>query len=351
MAAFLDVCRFIPTAGGTSAWTFASAVGGYQSPGSAGAVNGTKYKYRAESTDLTQWEIGEGTWNSSTGALSRTTVLFNSSGTGTAAGQSGAGTLINFGAVPQVAIVALAEDLLSPDGSNGFSGTQQANMRSAIGALGSVRVQIFTSSGTYTPSPGMLYCIIECVGGGGGAGGVAGASGYNLASGGAGSGAYSKKTASAATVGASQVVAVGAAGAGGAAGANSGASGASTSVGSICTAPGGGPSSYCSAASSSPGGSPASVGIGDVAINGAYGFDGIYWTGVSASTGVGAFSGGQGGDSFYGTGGRGGFNGPGAVGTGYGAGGGGASSSNAANNYAGGNGTAGIVIITEFCAV
>src|SRR4051812_45055411 len=96
MAGYLDVCRFIPTAGGTTDWTYAAAVFGYQSPALAGAVNATVYRYRAESADLSQWEIGFGAYTTGTGVLARTTVLFNSLGTGTGAGQSGAGTKINF---------------------------------------------------------------------------------------------------------------------------------------------------------------------------------------------------------------------------------------------------------------
>jgi hypothetical protein len=102
MASFLDVCRFFPTAGGTTDWTVSAAVGGYQTPSAAGAVNGALYRYRAESTDLTQWEVGYGTYNTSTSVLSRSTVLFNSAGTT---------AKIGFSTVPQVAIVALAEDI------------------------------------------------------------------------------------------------------------------------------------------------------------------------------------------------------------------------------------------------
>src|SRR5690349_4192463 len=104
MAAFLDICRFLPTAGGTTDWTYAAVVQGYQSPAAAGAINGNLYKYRAESSDLTQWEVGEGAYNASTGTLVRTTILFNSAGTT---------AKIAFAAAPQVAIVALKEDLIS----------------------------------------------------------------------------------------------------------------------------------------------------------------------------------------------------------------------------------------------
>ena len=125
MAAFLNVCRFNPTLGGTTDWTYSTAVTGYQSPTAAGVVNGTIYKYRAESSDISQWELGEGAYNTGTGVLARTTVFYNSSGTGTAAGQSGAGTKINFSAAPQVAIVALAQDVANL-ASPAFTGTPTA---------------------------------------------------------------------------------------------------------------------------------------------------------------------------------------------------------------------------------
>ena len=126
MAAFLNVCRFNPTLGGTTDWTYSSAVTGYNSPALAGVVNGAVYKYRAESTDLSQWEIGQGAYNTGTGVLARTTVLQNSSGSGTATGQSGAGSKISFSAAPTVAIVAIKEDLLAIDEANSFTTTQQA---------------------------------------------------------------------------------------------------------------------------------------------------------------------------------------------------------------------------------
>lgn len=133
MAAFLDACRFVPSAGGTADFTVAAPVQGYNSPALAGAVNGRVYKYRAESADLAQWEIGEGVYNIGTGVLTRATVLFNSSGTGTASGQSGAGTKINFSAAPQVAIVALKEDLLSIEEDNALTTTQQNRAQKNIG--------------------------------------------------------------------------------------------------------------------------------------------------------------------------------------------------------------------------
>jgi hypothetical protein len=124
MAAFLNACRFNPAAGGTTDWTYSSAVSGYQSPTAANVVNGRLYKYRAESTDLSQWELGEGAYNTGTGLLARTNVLFNSSGTT---------SKINFSTVPQVAIVALKEDLIAADESNSFTPGQKAQIRTNIG--------------------------------------------------------------------------------------------------------------------------------------------------------------------------------------------------------------------------
>lgn len=102
---FLDICRFTAASSGTGDFVVNTAVTGYQTPTSAGAVNGKVYRYRAESSDLTEWEGGYGAYTSGTTTLARTTVLFSSTG-----------AKVNFTAAPQVAIVFLAED---------FNGTGQ----------------------------------------------------------------------------------------------------------------------------------------------------------------------------------------------------------------------------------
>jgi hypothetical protein len=66
----------------------------------------TKYKYFAISADQTQWELGEGAYNTTGPVLPRTTILFNSLGTT---------AKINFAAAPQVAIVALADNNIAFD--------------------------------------------------------------------------------------------------------------------------------------------------------------------------------------------------------------------------------------------
>ncbi|MDI1262502.1 MAG: hypothetical protein PS018_04505 [bacterium] len=160
MAAFLDACRFNPTAGGTTDWTYSSVVNGYQSPASANVTNGRLYKYRAESADLSQWELGEGTYNNGTGVLTRTTVLFNSSGTT---------SKINFSTVPQVAIVALKSDLISVEEANGWTYLQKARGRSNLDALkknflinGAMMVSLQNGSSSVTASfayPVEMFCL------------------------------------------------------------------------------------------------------------------------------------------------------------------------------------------------
>lgn len=134
MARFANSVLFTTAAApGTSDFTASAAVQGYMMPALAGAPTGT-YKYRAESTDLSQWEIGEGTYTSGTGVLTRTTVLYNSSGTGTASGQSGAGSKINFSSnIPQIGLVQTVEDTLGIDQANTWTVSQKVQGRANVG--------------------------------------------------------------------------------------------------------------------------------------------------------------------------------------------------------------------------
>jgi hypothetical protein len=214
----------------------------------------------------------------------------------------------------------------------------------------SVKTQVFTGSGTYTPSSGMAYAIIEAVGGGGGGGGAASASSGQLTgAGGGGSGAYSRKLVTAADVGASKTVTIGAAGSGGAAGNNSGGTGGDTSVGTLCVAKGGSPGGGVgsSGGGSSGAGGLASGGTGDVKIDGGNGFNGRNVT--SGASAMFLAAGGPGGTSVYGAGGIWSCADIGQPASGYGGGGGGASSLNSGGTKAGGAGTPGLVIITEYC--
>lgn len=208
--------------------------------------------------------------------------------------------------------------------------------------------QVFTGSGTYTPTTGMKFCIIECIGGGGGGGGAQSSSGSGAGGGGGQAGGYSRSRKTASDIGTSQTVTIGAAGSAGSSGAGTGGTGGDTSVGSLVVARGGAGGVGSSGSTPGAGGSAGSTGTGDVTIAGTPGNTGYSCNIVT----VAAFSG-SGGSGPFGAGGRSVVRfGTGVVagvaGNGYGAGGGGAVEFNASSGVAGGAGAAGLVIITEF---
>lgn len=226
--------------------------------------------------------------------------------------------------------------------------TTVAAMRTTMAAFGRVVTQVFTASGTYTPTSGMLYAIIECVGGGGGGGAADGILTNNYGGGGGGAGSYSRKYVTAADIGASKAVTVGTAAAGGTTPGNNGAAGTDVSVGVLCVGKGGSGGLGCNGTAIPSGGAGGVAGTGDVTSAGQRGFP----SSLSQVTTFFDF-GGSGGSSAFGSGGEGGsrFTAGATAGnaaTGYGAGGGGAYAVNSTSDAAGGNGSPGIVIITEF---
>lgn len=211
-----------------------------------------------------------------------------------------------------------------------------------IGSGVSIAIRAITTTSTYTPTTGMKYCRVLCIGGGGGGGGVTSGDG----AGGGGAGGFCERDFSAADIGASQSVTIGAAGAGGANG--NGSAGGNTLFGSFMTA-NGGAGGITSSNNTNLGGAGGTASGGTININGANGNTGyIFYTDNPAHY---VTAGGNGaGCGLYGGGGIGSMNvqGSASVGTnatGYGSGGGGAGSVAAAPGY---NGSSGIVIIYEY---
>lgn len=214
------------------------------------------------------------------------------------------------------------------------------------GAGGLVSFQVFTSGtgATYTKPAGVTSILVEVVGGGGGGGGSLGAGTGASGGGGGGSGGYARLYVPSSA--ASYTYTVGAAGTAGTAGTNNGGSGGTTtfSASSLQATGGGG----------GVGGGNAGVtaalfftgGVAGVGSNGTFNSSGQ--PGGYATIALGQARSGNGGSSIYG----GGAICPsgataGNAGSNYGSGGSGGISTTVSS--AGGLGSAGVIVVWEFC--
>ena len=220
-----------------------------------------------------------------------------------------------------------------------------------------IGVYIFTSSATYIPSPSMSYCTVEGVGGGGGGGG--GTSNLSICAGsGGGGGGYFKKTFTNYQIGSSGSIIIGTGGSGATGIANGSTGGFTQFTPSNSTiypyypysagGNGGGGGNNITNGNNSTSTYPGTGGSatnGDININGGKGpiVVSYYTPSFYFSTDN------SGGSSQFGIGGLGNCtNNNGANGTGYGAGGAGGTAQYVNNSRTGGNGTQGVLIITEY---
>lgn len=226
-----------------------------------------------------------------------------------------------------------------------FSNEDWSLIQPSFPGFVSVATQVFTSSGTYTPTDGMLYCIVEALGGGGGGGGSVAGGGQVGVGGGGGAGGYCIQIFTAAQIGVSKSVTVGVGGSGGSDSGTSGSSGADTLFGLLLTANAGTGGSADNNKATYAG---ASQGVGGTGVGGYLNVTGqngaVGWNTTVANV---PLNSGYGANSIYGAGGIGGFGGDGANATGYGSGGSGGSAT-AGTGHRGGNGSPGIVIVTEY---
>ncbi|HBO5585615.1 TPA: hypothetical protein L4556_002035 [Pseudomonas aeruginosa] len=120
---------------------------------------------------------------------------------------------------------------------DGSIATILENLKTAVGGR-LLNIQVFNSSGVYTPTPGTKSVIVEVQGAGGGGGGAAATDSTSTSvSGSGGGGSYAKARINSGFSGVT--VTVGAKGAGGAAGPNAGGNGGTSSFGALVSAPGG----------------------------------------------------------------------------------------------------------------
>ncbi|HAY3827782.1 TPA: phage tail protein [Escherichia coli] len=213
---------------------------------------------------------------------------------------------------------------------------QYLGLSDASGYVGRwLNTRVFTSSGTYTPTPGTKRIRVTITGGGGGGGGCKAIS-NNETFFGAGGGAGGTVITTLILTKDSYPVTIGAGGAGGVSATN-GFKGGDSSFGSVI-APGGegGGKSGVTNTNGGNGGVPSTGGINIIGGNGG--------DGQSGNIGVS----GEGGTSYWGGGGRAGAGG-GVSGKAYGSGGGGAYDAGySGTSMTGGKGAAGVCIIEEF---
>lgn len=229
------------------------------------------------------------------------------------------------------------------------------NLADSSGVIGRlVNVKTITTSGTYTPSAGVKFCIAEVQAGGGGGGSAATcASGQSAGGGGGSAGSYALIKFAAA----SKDVVIGSGGSGAPANASgaSGSPGGSTSIAGVTVTGGGGgwsgpARSTFPQGNNTSGRSGAATNTGTATIlkdiSGQAGQGGIVYGALNAF-------GGGGGNSPIGTGSGGGITtapggGAGSLGALYGAGGGGSAVVAGGASAAGGDGAQGVVIIWEY---
>jgi len=201
-------------------------------------------------------------------------------------------------------------------------------------------MRVYTSDGTWTKPANLKYIIVEVVGGGGGGGGT---TNNNTTGGGGGGGGYSREVLAASVLASTEDYDVGAAGGGGATG--DGTAGGTSNFGTtpFLQATGGG----LGTGNINNG----QGGAGGVGSNGTLNIEGQDGgAGLGVATGNYSVSG-YGGDSHYGGGGGSVSSQTGTAGlagNNYGGGGSGAAAGTSSSDIAGGDGKAGVVIVTEY---
>lgn len=145
MSKLYNRARVTVSSTGTGTLTLSTAVAGYQTFTSAGVQNGDVVSYVIE--DGLNWEVGEGTYTSSTNTLTRTvTQSFNGSTYGTSP--------ISVTASAQVFISPLAADIISNSGNNTLSVT---NGGTGLTSLTSGRIPFGAGTSAFGNSANLFW--------------------------------------------------------------------------------------------------------------------------------------------------------------------------------------------------
>jgi hypothetical protein len=353
-----------PTSGQLAQWTGATSIQGIADTtkqwdgGSTGLTAATGRTSLGASTVgaaiFTLAGPGSNSWLKATGlgtvSYEDAVTTRTSLGLGTAATQASTAFEVPLTFSNTVRRTTNTIDLVGDSASPGNNFSYQTNASGVKGwyAMTPTKVTLFAASGTYTPTTGVRTIKVECVGGGGGGGGAKAAASTATTGGGGGGGGYAMLMITSSIKG-SYTFVIGAAGAAGTATPTAGGNGGDTTFDSpsICTGSGGGGGGFSSTGS---GGATfaGSGGNGGIAAAGLFGFTGSLGE-VGLILTLAICRGGAGGAAPLGGGStQGAINAAaGGVGRNYGAGGGGAAS-NSATGFAGGAGTQGYLLITEY---
>jgi hypothetical protein len=125
VASLLDNAVFVAASGGTGSFTVSTAAPGHQLPAARGGTDGKTYRYRAQSSDLSEWEEGSAVASSTATVFTRVVAASSAGGT----------TTVNFTAPPTVAITIKAADILQFDDAMSLTAAQKSQGRANLDVL------------------------------------------------------------------------------------------------------------------------------------------------------------------------------------------------------------------------
>src|SRR5690242_1065497 len=100
-SSYFNRVMFTAASSGSGSFVVSAAVTGYSTPAQRGVPNNSVVSYTAVSSDLTQWETGQGTYTSGNVTLTRTTIRESTN----------SGSVVSFNSPPTVWLDFHSEDI------------------------------------------------------------------------------------------------------------------------------------------------------------------------------------------------------------------------------------------------